>query len=139
MTSIICGFSVEREASKNIEENERECFKDAIVSSRSLNKGFVEPTKLKNAIREVPIIQREITARFYFTAKTRFPRKCKIFPFFILPLNNIQSLFSSLFSEYQLNLKIRFSYISINNLKKKNIYIYEQFINILNCKRNYHV
>jgi hypothetical protein len=47
-------FSVEREASKNIEENERECFKDAIVSSRSLNKGFVEPTNLKNAVREVP-------------------------------------------------------------------------------------
>ncbi|KAM0729527.1 Facilitated trehalose transporter Tret1 [Formica fusca] len=46
-------LSVEREASKNIEENERECFKDAIVSSRSLNKGFVEPTKLKNAIREI--------------------------------------------------------------------------------------
>jgi len=49
-------FSVEREASKNIEENERECFKDAIVSSRSLNKGFVEPTNLKNAVREVPPI-----------------------------------------------------------------------------------
>lgn len=48
-------LSVEREASKNIEENERECFKDAIVSSRSLNKGFVEPTNLKNAIREVAI------------------------------------------------------------------------------------
>lgn len=46
-------FSVEREASKNIEENERECFKDAIVSSRSLNKGFVEPTNIKNAIPEV--------------------------------------------------------------------------------------
>lgn len=46
-------FSVDREASKNIEENERECFKDAIVSSRSLNKGFVEPTKLKNAVPEV--------------------------------------------------------------------------------------
>ncbi|RLU22918.1 hypothetical protein DMN91_005196 [Ooceraea biroi] len=46
-------LSVEREASKNIEENERECFKDAIVSSRSLNKGFVEPTNLKNAIREI--------------------------------------------------------------------------------------
>ncbi|EFN82173.1 Sugar transporter ERD6-like 6, partial [Harpegnathos saltator] len=46
-------YSVEREASKNIEENERECFKDAIVSSRSLNKGFVEPTNLKNAIREI--------------------------------------------------------------------------------------
>lgn len=45
--------SVEREASKNIEENERECFKDAIVSSRSLNKGFVEPTQLKNAYPEV--------------------------------------------------------------------------------------
>ncbi|XP_018399769.1 PREDICTED: facilitated trehalose transporter Tret1-like [Cyphomyrmex costatus] len=46
-------LSVEREASKNIEENERECFKDAIVSSRSLNKGFVEPTNLRNAIREI--------------------------------------------------------------------------------------
>ncbi|OAD54262.1 Facilitated trehalose transporter Tret1 [Eufriesea mexicana] len=46
-------FSVEREASKNIEENERECFKDAIVSSRSLNKGFVEPTTIKNAIPEI--------------------------------------------------------------------------------------
>ncbi|XP_033336137.1 facilitated trehalose transporter Tret1-2 homolog [Megalopta genalis] len=46
-------LSVEREASKNIEENERECFKDAIVSSRSLNKGFVEKTKLKNAIPEI--------------------------------------------------------------------------------------
>lgn len=46
-------LSVEREASKNIEENERECFKDAIVSSRSLNKGFVEPTQLKNAIPEI--------------------------------------------------------------------------------------
>lgn len=46
-------FSVEREASKNIEENERERFKDAIVSSRSLNKGFVEPTTIKNAIHEV--------------------------------------------------------------------------------------
>lgn len=46
-------LSVEREASKNIEENERECFKDAIVSSRSLNKGFVESTKLKNAIPEI--------------------------------------------------------------------------------------
>ncbi|XP_076182630.1 facilitated trehalose transporter Tret1 isoform X2 [Ptiloglossa arizonensis] len=46
-------LSVEREASKNIEENERECFKDAIVSSRSLNKGFVEPTTLKNAIPEI--------------------------------------------------------------------------------------
>lgn len=46
-------LSVEREASKNIEENERECFKDAIVSSRSLNKGFIEPTNLKNAIREI--------------------------------------------------------------------------------------
>ncbi|XP_063985688.1 facilitated trehalose transporter Tret1-2 homolog [Diachasmimorpha longicaudata] len=46
-------LSVEREASKNIEENERECFKDAIVSSRSLNKGFVEPTRLKNAIPEI--------------------------------------------------------------------------------------
>ncbi|KAJ8686483.1 hypothetical protein QAD02_022277 [Eretmocerus hayati] len=44
---------VEREASKNIEENERECFKDAIVSSRSLNKGYVEPTKIKNAIPEI--------------------------------------------------------------------------------------
>lgn len=44
---------MEREASKNIEENERECFKDAIVSSRSLNKGFVEPTKLRNALREI--------------------------------------------------------------------------------------
>ncbi|KYN14356.1 Facilitated trehalose transporter Tret1 [Trachymyrmex cornetzi] len=52
MTSPLC-FSVEREASKNIEENERECFKDAIVSSRSLNKGFVEPTNLRNAIREI--------------------------------------------------------------------------------------
>lgn len=48
-------FSVEREASKNIEENERECFKDAIVSSRSLNKGFVEKTQIKNAIPEVRI------------------------------------------------------------------------------------
>ncbi|PBC27748.1 facilitated trehalose transporter Tret1 [Apis cerana] len=46
-------LSVEREASKNIEENERECFKDAIVSSRSLNKGFVEPTNIKNAIPEI--------------------------------------------------------------------------------------
>ncbi|XP_033231850.1 facilitated trehalose transporter Tret1-like [Belonocnema kinseyi] len=46
-------FSVEREASKNIEENERECFKDAIVSSRSLNKGFVEPTRIKNAFPEI--------------------------------------------------------------------------------------
>ncbi|KAK2588968.1 hypothetical protein KPH14_001818 [Odynerus spinipes] len=46
-------LSVEREASKNIEENERECFKDAIVSSRSLNKGFVESTNLKNAFREI--------------------------------------------------------------------------------------
>ncbi|XP_076240578.1 facilitated trehalose transporter Tret1 isoform X2 [Calliopsis andreniformis] len=46
-------LSVEREASKNIEENERECFKDAIVSSRSLNKGFVESSTLKNAIPEI--------------------------------------------------------------------------------------
>lgn len=46
-------LSVEREASKNIEENERECFKDAIVSSRSLNKGFVETTRLRNAIPEI--------------------------------------------------------------------------------------
>ncbi|XP_029050610.1 facilitated trehalose transporter Tret1-like isoform X2 [Osmia bicornis bicornis] len=46
-------LSVEREASKNIEENERECFKDAIVSSRSLNKGFVEPTKIRNALPEI--------------------------------------------------------------------------------------
>ncbi|XP_011503775.1 PREDICTED: facilitated trehalose transporter Tret1-2 homolog [Ceratosolen solmsi marchali] len=46
-------LSVEREASKNIEENERECFKDAIVSSRSLNKGYAEPTRLKNAIPEI--------------------------------------------------------------------------------------
>ncbi|XP_015439249.1 PREDICTED: facilitated trehalose transporter Tret1-like isoform X1 [Dufourea novaeangliae] len=46
-------IDVEREASKNIEENERECFKDAIVSSRSLNKGFVEPTKIRNAIAEI--------------------------------------------------------------------------------------
>ncbi|KAG7210309.1 hypothetical protein KM043_011850 [Ampulex compressa] len=46
-------LSVEREASKNIEENERECFKDAIVSSRSLNKGFVEPLTLKSAIPEI--------------------------------------------------------------------------------------
>lgn len=46
-------LSVEREASKNIEENERECFKDAIVSSRSLNKGFAEPTKIKNALPEI--------------------------------------------------------------------------------------
>ncbi|CAK9798832.1 Facilitated trehalose transporter Tret1 [Anthophora plagiata] len=46
-------LSVEREASKNIEENERECFKDAIVSSRSLNKGFVEPTTIKNAVPEI--------------------------------------------------------------------------------------
>ena len=46
-------LSVEREASKNIEENERECFKDAIVSSRSLNKGFVEPTAIRNAIPEI--------------------------------------------------------------------------------------
>ncbi|XP_076634429.1 facilitated trehalose transporter Tret1 isoform X1 [Colletes latitarsis] len=44
---------VEREASKNIEENERECFKDAIVSSRSLNKGFTETTTIKNAIPEI--------------------------------------------------------------------------------------
>ena len=50
---IISFFSVEREASKNIEENERECFKDAIVSSRSLNKGFVEPTKIRNALPEI--------------------------------------------------------------------------------------
>ncbi|XP_014214216.1 uncharacterized protein LOC106643560 [Copidosoma floridanum] len=46
-------LSVEREASKNIEENERECFKDAIVSSRSLNKGYVEPTRIRNAIPEI--------------------------------------------------------------------------------------
>ncbi|XP_058800442.1 facilitated trehalose transporter Tret1-like isoform X2 [Phymastichus coffea] len=46
-------LSVEREASKNIEENERECFKDAIVSSRSLNKGYVEPMRLKTAIPEI--------------------------------------------------------------------------------------
>ncbi|XP_066596393.1 facilitated trehalose transporter Tret1-2 homolog isoform X2 [Prorops nasuta] len=46
-------LSVEREASKNIEENERECFKDAIVSSRSLNKGFTEPVKLKTALPEI--------------------------------------------------------------------------------------
>ncbi|CAD6233299.1 GSCOCG00007118001-RA-CDS [Cotesia congregata] len=46
-------LSVEREASKNIEENERECFKDAIVSSRSLNKGYVERTQLKNAVPEI--------------------------------------------------------------------------------------
>ena len=46
-------YSVEKEASKNIEENERELFKDAIVSSQSLNKGFVAQTKLKNAIPEV--------------------------------------------------------------------------------------
>ncbi|KAL0120471.1 hypothetical protein PUN28_008296 [Cardiocondyla obscurior] len=46
-------LSVEQEASKNIEENEREWFKDAIVSSRSLNKGFVEPTTIRNAIREI--------------------------------------------------------------------------------------
>lgn len=68
--------SVEREASKNIEENERECFKDAIVSSRSLNKGFVEPTNLKNAIREVPITviipRAEATVCFYFVASSQF-------------------------------------------------------------------
>ncbi|XP_023288156.1 facilitated trehalose transporter Tret1 [Orussus abietinus] len=46
-------LSVEREASKNIEENERECFKDAIVSSRSLNKGFVEPVLIKNVVPEI--------------------------------------------------------------------------------------
>lgn len=46
-------LSVEREASKNIEENERECFKDAIVSSRSLNKGFIEPFSLKNSLIEI--------------------------------------------------------------------------------------
>ncbi|XP_076756305.1 facilitated trehalose transporter Tret1-2 homolog [Xylocopa sonorina] len=46
-------LSVEREASKNIEENEKECFKDAIVSSRSLNKSFVEPTTIRNAIPEI--------------------------------------------------------------------------------------
>ncbi|XP_034950225.1 facilitated trehalose transporter Tret1-2 homolog [Chelonus insularis] len=46
-------LSVEREASKNIEENERECFKDAIVSSRSLNKGYVPSTQLKNAVPEI--------------------------------------------------------------------------------------
>ncbi|XP_047355415.1 facilitated trehalose transporter Tret1-like isoform X1 [Vespa velutina] len=45
--------SVEREASKNIEENERECFKDAIVSSRSLNKNFVESTNIKKAFRQI--------------------------------------------------------------------------------------
>ncbi|KAG8039605.1 hypothetical protein G9C98_008248 [Cotesia typhae] len=51
---VICFYrSVEREASKNIEENERECFKDAIVSSRSLNKGYVERTQLKNAVPEI--------------------------------------------------------------------------------------
>jgi len=61
---------VEREASKNIEENERECFKDAIVSSRSLNKGFVEPTNLKNAVREVlsPLIGIKIEKLPYFPA-----------------------------------------------------------------------
>lgn len=48
-----CDDIVEREASKNIEENERECFKDAIVSNRSLNKGFVEPTNFRNAFREI--------------------------------------------------------------------------------------
>lgn len=58
-------LSVEREASKNIEENERECFKDAIVSSRSLNKGFVEPTKLKNAYPE--IIACVIAASFHIS------------------------------------------------------------------------
>ncbi|XP_058794243.1 facilitated trehalose transporter Tret1-like [Phymastichus coffea] len=46
-------LSVEREASKNIEENERECFKDAIVSSRSLNKGYVESTPLRTAFPEI--------------------------------------------------------------------------------------
>ncbi|KAK0175161.1 hypothetical protein PV327_008936 [Microctonus hyperodae] len=46
-------LSVEQEASKNIEENERECFKDAIVSSRSLNKGFVEPIRLRTAVPEI--------------------------------------------------------------------------------------
>jgi hypothetical protein len=51
--TICCFYSVEREASKNIEENERECFKDAIVSSRSLNKGYAEATRLKYAIPEV--------------------------------------------------------------------------------------
>ncbi|XP_003424448.1 facilitated trehalose transporter Tret1-2 homolog isoform X3 [Nasonia vitripennis] len=44
---------VEKEASKNIEENERECFKDAIVSSRSLNKGYAEPCRLKTAVPEI--------------------------------------------------------------------------------------
>ncbi|XP_046617458.1 facilitated trehalose transporter Tret1-like isoform X1 [Neodiprion virginianus] len=45
-----CPADVEKEASKNIEENERECFKDAIVSSRSLNKGFREPPSIKAAL-----------------------------------------------------------------------------------------
>ena len=48
-------YSVEKEASKNIEENERECFKDAIVSSRSLNRGYVEQLTIKNALPEVSI------------------------------------------------------------------------------------
>lgn len=60
---------MEREASKNIEENERECFKDAIVSSRSLNKGFVESTKLKNAIPEVRVSPR-LTKIFLNTHET---------------------------------------------------------------------
>ncbi|XP_017798520.1 PREDICTED: facilitated trehalose transporter Tret1-like [Habropoda laboriosa] len=58
-------LSVEREASKNIEENERECFKDAIVSSRSLNKGFVEPTTIRNAIPEIASCI--ISATFHIT------------------------------------------------------------------------
>ncbi|XP_012220613.1 facilitated trehalose transporter Tret1-2 homolog [Linepithema humile] len=46
-------LSVEREASKNIEENERTRFKEAIVSSRSLNR--VQPNQIKNALREISV------------------------------------------------------------------------------------
>ncbi|XP_012261501.1 facilitated trehalose transporter Tret1-2 homolog isoform X2 [Athalia rosae] len=58
-------LSVEKEASKNIEDNERECFKDAIVSCRSLNKGFTEPTNLKSAMPQ--IAASIIAASFHIT------------------------------------------------------------------------
>lgn len=83
--TLLC-FSVEREASKNIEENERECFKDAIVSSRSLNKGFVEPTNLRNAIREVSIIyskKREDNYFVLFSSDNTFSMKEKLYKSYV--------------------------------------------------------
>lgn len=81
-------LSVEREASKNIEENERECFKDAIVSSRSLNKGFVEPTRIKNAIPEVAACI--IAASFHIAVGLSMAYSAVIIPVLSKSTNNTE-------------------------------------------------